>query len=424
MAPTSTVTSPANGGSVPENTTVTISGTAVDAGDGLVGGVEVSVDGGLTWRRATGRASWTFSWQTGAARTVSLLSRAVDDSGNLEQPESATTVTVGTATDATPPVIVAMVPAANAVAAPVTSVMTVTFNEAMAPATISGATIALRDSGNALVPATVRYAADTRTATLEPIDALAYSNTYSVRVRGTDSGVTDLAGNGLASDVVWTFTTVDSPTTGPGGPILVITSSANRFTEYFAEILRAEGLNAFNVVDIGAVNPGLLSSYDVAILGEVPTLTRSQVTTLTDWVTAGGNLIAMRPDKQLAGLLGLSDLSATLADRYLEVNTAAAPGTGIVGETMQFHGTADLYAVVDATVVARLFSTATTATTSPAVTVRSVGTAGGQAAAFTYDLARSVVYTRQGNPAWAGQERDGLSAIRSDDLFFGGTEPN
>ena len=32
---------------------------------------------------------------------------------------------------------------------------------------------------------------------------------------------------------------------------------------------------------------------------------------------------------------------------------------------------------------------------------------GGQAAAFTYDLARSVVYTRQGNPAWAGQERDG-----------------
>ena len=39
--------------------------------------------------------------------------------------------------------------------------------------------------------------------------------------------------------------------------------------------------------------------------------------------------------------------------------------------------------------------------------MRSVGTNGGSAAAFTYDLARSVVYTRQGNPAWAGQERDG-----------------
>src|SRR6185369_8707582 len=35
-----------------------------------------------------------------------------------------------------------------------------------------------------------------------------------------------------------------------------------------------------------------------------------------------------------------------------------------------------------------------------------------------------VVYTRQGNPAWSGQERDAQDPIRSDDLFFGGTQPN
>ena len=57
--------------------------------------------------------------------------------------------------------------------------------------------------------------------------------------------------------------------------------------------------------------------------------------------------------------------------------------------------------------LATLYSNATTATANPAVTLRTVGSNGGQAAAFTYDLARSVVYTRQGNPAWAGQERDG-----------------
>ena len=138
-------------------------------------------------------------------------------------------------------------------------------------------------------------------------------------------------------------------------------------------------------------------------------------------MTAGGNLIAMRPDKQLAGLLGLTDREPTLADRYLLVNTAAAPGRASSGETIQFHGTADRYRSNDADGRgARCISTATTATSSPAVTVRNVGTDGGQAAAFTYDLARSVVYTRQGNPAWAGQERDGLPPIRSDDLFFGG----
>ena len=36
-----------------------------------------------------------------------------------------------------------------------------------------------------------------------------------------------------------------------------------------------------------------------------------------------------------------------------------------------------------------------------------------------YDLATSVVYTRQGNPAWAGTERDGQAPRRSDDMFFG-----
>ena len=56
------------------------------------------------------------------------------------------------------------------------------------------------------------------------------------------------------------------------------------------------------------------------------------------------------------------------------------------------------------------------------MTVRNVGSSGGQAAAFTYDLARSIVYTRQGNPAWSGQERDGVAPIRSDDLFFGGAQ--
>ena len=87
---------------------------------------------------------------------------------------------------------------------------------------------------------------------------------------------------------------------------------------------------------------------------------------------------------------------------------------------MQFHGTADRYLASDAETIATLFSNADTATSNPALTLRSVGSNGGQAAAFTYDLARSVVYTRQGNPAWAGQERDGQSGpIRSDDLFFG-----
>src|SRR4029453_1741654 len=75
------------------------------------------------------------------------------------------------------------------------------------------------------------------------------------------------------------------------------------------------------------------------------------------------------------------------------------------------------YTLNGATAIATLYSNATTATVNPAATTRTVGN--GRAVAFTYDLAKSVIYTRQGNPAWSGQERDGLVPIRSDDLYFG-----
>jgi N,N-dimethylformamidase beta subunit-like protein/uncharacterized protein DUF4082/Big-like domain-containing protein/Calx-beta domain-containing protein/purple acid phosphatase-like protein len=593
FAPTSTITSPASGGGVPASSTITISGTATDAGGGLVGGVEVSVDGGATWHRASGRENWSYIWQTGTARTVSIFSRAVDDSGNIEQGHGrSVTVGSGSATcpcsifaptqgpsgppdpdesalelgtrwrtdaagyitairfyksgqdagphvgnlwtssgtklatvsfvgetlsgwqeqplaspvavaanttyvvsyhtnsgfyfgsdgffssrgadngplhglldgldgpngvftygvsafptetfssenywadlvfvtsiapDNTPPLVSEVVPIGGATGVAATTGVTATFNEAMTASTVSTATFDVRDSTNTLVGGSVSFLPLTRTATFQPSAALAYLTTYTARIHGGSTGVKDSAGNALAGDYTWSFTTAGPPppppTTGPGGPILVISSTANPFSQYYAEILRAEGLNEFNVTDVTAVTSTVLGSYDVAILGDF-SLTSTQATMLSNWVTAGGNLIAMRPDKKLASLLGLTDAASTLADAYLQIDTTTAPGAGIVGTTMQFHGTADRYTLNGAVAIATLFSNATTATSNPAVTVRSVGSAGGQAAAFTYDLARSVVYTRQGNPAWSGQDRDGLAPVRSDDLFFGGAQAN
>ena len=208
------------------------------------------------------------------------------------------------------------------------------------------------------------------------------------------------------------------PNQGPGGPILVIDSASSAFGKYYAEILRNEGFNAFAVADITTVTPTTLAAYDVVILAGMP-LSATQATMFSNWVNAGGNLIAMRPDSDLAGLLGISSTGSTLSEGYLLVDTSTAPGNGIVDQTIQFHGTADLYTLSGATEIATLYSDATTATSSPAVTLHSVGSNGGQAAAFAYDLATSIVYTRQGNPAWAAQERDGYSPIRSDDKYYG-----
>ncbi|GAA2418064.1 hypothetical protein GCM10010191_30870 [Actinomadura vinacea] len=92
--PVSAVTSPAPGADVVNGRTLTISGTASDAGGGQVGGVEVSTDGGTTWRAAKGRATWTYEWDATGNGPVTIKTRAVDDSGNIETPGAGTTFDV------------------------------------------------------------------------------------------------------------------------------------------------------------------------------------------------------------------------------------------------------------------------------------------------------------------------------------------
>jgi Big-like domain-containing protein len=71
-----------------------ITGTASDAGGGTVARVEVSVDGGATWSAATGTTAWSFNWTPTIPGPVTIRSRAVDDSGNQQDPPAEITVTV------------------------------------------------------------------------------------------------------------------------------------------------------------------------------------------------------------------------------------------------------------------------------------------------------------------------------------------
>ncbi|WP_169514604.1 DUF4082 domain-containing protein [Actinokineospora enzanensis] len=83
VGPTVTITSPAAGSTVPAGTPRTITGTAVDAGGGKVGSVEVSVDGGATFHRATGLDSWSYAWTPSTLGSVTIQVRASDDGATL-----------------------------------------------------------------------------------------------------------------------------------------------------------------------------------------------------------------------------------------------------------------------------------------------------------------------------------------------------
>jgi len=92
--PASNITTPSSGNSLPVGTATTISGTATDSGGGVVAGVEISTDGGITWHPASGRGSWSYVWTPLIAGPATIMSRAADDSGNLETPSSGTNITV------------------------------------------------------------------------------------------------------------------------------------------------------------------------------------------------------------------------------------------------------------------------------------------------------------------------------------------
>ena len=93
-APSSVIQSPIAGATIQTGSEVTISGVATDSGGGRIWSVEVSTDGGSTWHPAMGRENWTFAWTPAVPGPVTIKTRAVDDSGNLETPSSGVAVTV------------------------------------------------------------------------------------------------------------------------------------------------------------------------------------------------------------------------------------------------------------------------------------------------------------------------------------------
>jgi hypothetical protein len=371
-------------------------------------------------RPFTGNMGDSNTWRIGAYGSTpgGFFDGIVDEVRIYDVPLSAAQIqaemTNPATRDTAPPQVSTTTPVQGATNVGLDGKVQATFNEDIDPATVTTSTFRVTRPSGSSVPATVAYDAATKTATLTLSEALAFGTTYTGRLSGGTSGarIRDLAGNPLASSKTWTFSTE-----AVAPPILVVQAPANPYTTYVGEILRAEGL-PFSTVSLPLVTSTVLNSFDVVLLGETA-LTQTQATLLTSWVQGGGNLVTFRPDDRLTGLLGLSDVGGTVTNGYIRVDTSRAPGTGIVGQTIQFHGSADRYLAISARTVATLYTNASTSTSYAAVTVRDVGTNGGQAAAFTYDLARSIVQTRQGNPAWVGQERDGVFPIRPDDLFFG-----
>ena len=121
-----------------------------------------------------------------------------------------------------------------------TSNAEVTFSEAMDSSTINGSTFTLAKQGTSQpVAAQVTYDPVNNKATLDPDADLEADATYTATLKGGADGVKDVAGNPLAEDKTWSFTTAVAPpptdttppeTTIDSGPSGTLSSSSASFT--------------------------------------------------------------------------------------------------------------------------------------------------------------------------------------------------
>ncbi len=246
----------------------------------------------------------------------------------------------------------------------------------------------------------------------------AQPGTYTVQVRVLDDFMQGSPTTGIDVPIS------SGPLPAVQAPILVIKDSnlvSNPYNGYLTEILKAEGLTEFQQVELGALmgdaNPlAFLNQFDVVLLAQ-STVNAAARQVLQDYVTGGGSLIAMRPDPALANLFGLTYVNARAEQnlQFFAIEAGSEAGSGIVRGSLQYHGAADNYTLSGASALAYLWNNISTPSTNPAVTLNNAGA--GSAVAFTFDLAKSIVMLRQGNPAWKDTEGDTLGGYRPMDMF-------
>jgi hypothetical protein len=136
--------------------------------------------------------------------------RAVDPAGNTDPTPARRTWTV----DTTPPKVNGTNPVNNATGIATTTVVDAFLSEAIDRSTLTTSTFTLTKQGSSTpVSARVEYLSNPK-ALLTPSSVLEANTTYTATVKGGPGGVKDLAGNALAQDYTWTFTTAgDTPET-------------------------------------------------------------------------------------------------------------------------------------------------------------------------------------------------------------------
>ncbi len=162
----------------------------------------MAVSGTVTYSGTTATFTPTQSLAASTVYSASLTTGAKDVAGNAIATAYSWSFTTAAQADVTPPTMSGNSPLNNATSVAVNSVVTATFSESMNSTTISSTSFTLKQ-GTTSVTGTVSYTGTT--ATFTPGAALAGNTLYTATIT---TAAKDMAGNALASNVTWSFTTI------------------------------------------------------------------------------------------------------------------------------------------------------------------------------------------------------------------------
>ncbi|MGD0351561.1 MAG: Ig-like domain-containing protein [Verrucomicrobiota bacterium] len=161
------------------------------------------VTGTVSYASGTATFAPATNLTTNTLYTATITTGATDLAGNALASDFVWSFTTGASTDTTAPTVSSTIPTDTVTGVPINQTVNATFSKAMDPATITTANFTVTGPGGT-VTGTVAYVAASRIATFTPASDLAPSTTYTNTIT---TGATDLAGNALVSDFVWSFTT-------------------------------------------------------------------------------------------------------------------------------------------------------------------------------------------------------------------------
>src|SRR2546426_506432 len=220
--------------------------------------------------------------------TATVTTGARDLAGNALATDFGWSFTTGATPDTTRPTVSSTVPANGAGAVAINQTINATFSKAMNPLTINTASLRVTGPGGTAVTGTVGYDVTSKIATLTPASTLAPNAVYTATIT---TGARDLAGNALAANFVWSFTTAATP----GGQAPVALGAATTFVVLAGSTVTNTGATRVNG-DLG-LSPGTAvtgfppGTVNGTIHAGVPAAAQAQLALTTAYNDAAGRTV-------------------------------------------------------------------------------------------------------------------------------------